>query len=240
MNSPPPATATTPSETSTDSREEQEAHSAIRRAASAEIAPVASPQPECELAVLPLAAGDGQVSATAERMRRARERRREGVRWVLSVEITQDRIDEWVSRGDLSEEDGENKQAVAEFVEWLISSGDAEGRLSAPPDPVAADAAFAAAMGGRSFGCHPIKPSVALPVVFGPGDEHNLSPRQRAVFVADERPGNRTLAANDTSRNWWPLRVTEQRNDYEIIALLQSVSSAGQRSEEHQLRPCDS
>ena len=76
---------------------------------------------------------------------------------MLSVEITQDRIDEWVSRGDLSEEDGENRQAVAEFVEWLINSGDAEGRTSAPLDPVAADAAFAALMGGRSFGCYPVK-----------------------------------------------------------------------------------
>jgi hypothetical protein len=125
----------------------------------------------------------GQAGNTVERMRRARQRRRDGVRWVLSVEITQDRIDEWVSRGDLSEEDGENKSAVTEFVEWLINSGDAEGRLSAPRDPVASDAAFATAMDGMSFGDHPIKPSGALPVVFGPGTEHhNLSPRQLAVF----------------------------------------------------------
>ena len=175
----------------------------------------------------PRVTASGQAGNTAERMSRVRQRRREGVRWVLSVGITQDRIDEWVSRGDLSEEDGENKQAVGEFVEWLINNGEAEGRASAPFDPVAADAAFASLLGDRSFGGRPIKPSVALPVVFGPGDEHNLSPRQRAVFVADERPGNRTLAANDTSRNWWPLRVTERRNDYEIVALLQSVFSAG-------------
>ena len=93
---------------------------------------------------------------------------------MLSVEITQDQIDEWVSRGDLSEEDGEKKQAVTDFVEWLINNGEAEGRTSAPIDPVVADATFAASMGDRSFGDHPIKPSVALPVVFGPGDEHHL------------------------------------------------------------------
>jgi hypothetical protein len=115
---------------------------------------------------------------------------------VLSVQIMQDRIDEWVSRGDLSEEDGENRQAVAEFVEWLINSGDAEDRTSAPLDPVAADAAFAGLMGDRSFGNHPVKPRVALPIVFGPGDEYSLSPRRHVVFIADERLGDHTFVPN--------------------------------------------
>jgi hypothetical protein len=137
-----------------------------------------------------------KMSSAAERMRRTRARRREGVRWVLSVEIMQDRIDEWVSCGELSEGDGENRQAVAEFVEWLINNGDAGGRNSARLDPVAADAAFAVLMGDRSFGNHPVKPSVALPVVFGPSDEYSLSPRRHFVFIANERPGNHTFVPN--------------------------------------------
>jgi hypothetical protein len=55
------------------------------------------------------------ISPAAERMRRCRQRRRDGVR-VVSLELVQDEIDALVARGLLKEEDIDDRFAILEAV----------------------------------------------------------------------------------------------------------------------------
>ena len=55
------------------------------------------------------------ISHAAKRMRRYRQRRRDGVR-VVSLELVQDEIDALVARGLLTEEDVDDRFAILEAV----------------------------------------------------------------------------------------------------------------------------
>jgi hypothetical protein len=60
------------------------------------------------------------ISPAAERMRRYRQRRRDGVR-LVSLELVQDEIDALVARGLLKEEDIDDRFAILEALYNLFA-----------------------------------------------------------------------------------------------------------------------
>jgi hypothetical protein len=68
-------------------------------------------------------ANDDRRPLTAtERKRLSRERRRQGVRFMITIPVTDDALDAWVDDCGMSLEESHDRKRVTEFVEDLVNS----------------------------------------------------------------------------------------------------------------------
>jgi hypothetical protein len=67
------------------------------------------------------ASADNRPLTGAERKRLTRERRREGIRYMVTIAIYDDVLDAFVENGDMSEEEANDRRKAAKVIEDIVN-----------------------------------------------------------------------------------------------------------------------